>query len=168
MGDDGLLRAVTREIEDEGFRVVGIDDVLADCLAPDGLFGSLAPDDQALADIDRGWEVAKGIGALDVGQAVIVQQGIILAVEAIEGTDRLIRRSAELRRDGPGAVLVKVRKPGQDRRLDLPTIGLGTLREAAAAGLRGICVEAGGTLVLDRAELGAEADRAGLFILGRP
>lgn len=167
LGDDGLLRAVTREIEAEGFRVVGIDDVLADCLAPVGLFGSLAPDDQAQADIDRGWEVAKGIGALDVGQAVIVQQGIVLAVEAIEGTDRLIRRSAELRRDGPGAVLVKVRKPGQDRRLDLPTIGLGTLRAAAAAGLRGICVEAGGTLVLDRAELATEADRAGLFILGR-
>jgi hypothetical protein len=96
-----------------------------------------------------------------------VQQGIVLGVEAIEGTDRLIRRCAELRRDGPGGVLVKVKKPGQDRRLDLPTIGLGTLREAIAAGLRGICVETGGTLVLDRTQLTEQADSAGLFILGR-
>lgn len=166
LGDDGLLRAVAREIEEEGFRVVGIDDVLADCLAPEGLFGRHHPDEQAMADMARGWEVAKGLGALDVGQAVIVQQGIVLGVEAVEGTDRLIRRCAELRRDGPGGVLVKVRKPGQDRRLDLPTIGLTTLREAVAAGLRGIVVEAGGALVLDRQELAAAADAAGLFILG--
>lgn len=167
LGDDGLLRAVAREIEEEGFRLVGIDDVLADCLAPKGLFGRHAPDDEAQADIRRGWEVAKGLGALDVGQSVIVQQGIVLGVEAIEGTDRLIRRCAELHRDGPGGVLVKVKKPGQDRRLDLPTIGLGTLREAVAGGLRGICVEAGGSLILDRIQLTEQADSAGLFILGR-
>lgn len=166
LGDDGLLRAVAREIEEEGFRVIGIDDVLADCLAPEGPFGRHLADEQALADIRRGWEVAKGLGALDVGQAVVVQQGIVLGVEAIEGTDRLIRRCADLRRDGPGGVLVKVRKPGQDRRLDLPTIGLGTLREAAAAGLRGIVVEAGATLVLDREALSTQADEAQMFILG--
>lgn len=167
LGDDGLLRAVAREIEGEGFRVIGIDEVLADCLAPEGLFGAVAPDAQAEADILRGWEVAKGIGALDVGQAVIIQQGIVLGVEAIEGTDRLISRCAELRRDGPGGVLVKVKKPGQDRRLDLPTIGLGTVRAAIAAGLRGIAVEAGGTLVLDRSALTAAADAGALFVLGR-
>lgn len=167
LGDDGLLRAVAREIEEEGFRVIGIDDVLADCLAPEGAFGRHVPDEQALVDLTRGWDVAKELGALDVGQAVIVQQGIVLGVEAVEGTDRLIRRCADLRRDGPGGVLVKVRKPGQDRRLDLPTIGLTTLHEALAAGLRGIVVEAGATLVLDRREMTEQADRAGLFILGR-
>jgi DUF1009 family protein len=167
LGDDGLLRAVAREIEEEGFKVVGIDDVLADCLATPGQFGTVAPDDQALADIERAWDVAKGIGALDVGQAVVVQQGIVLGVEAVEGTDALIRRCAGLRREGPGGVLVKVKKPGQDRRLDLPTIGTATIREAAAAGLRGVVVEAGGALVLGRDRVTAEADEKGLFVLGR-
>lgn len=166
LGDDGLLRAVAREIEEEGFRLVGIDQVLEDCLAIPGLYGTVAPDAQAEADIKRGIEVARGIGMLDVGQAVVVQQGIVLGVEAIEGTDRLIRRCGELRREGLGGVLVKMKKPGQDRRLDLPTIGTATLRGAAAAGLRGIAIEAGGALVLGREAVTAEADRLGLFVLG--
>ena len=166
LGDDGLLRAVARELEEEGFRIVGVDDVLADCLAPLGLIGEAAPDAEAEADIGRGIAVALGLGALDVGQAVVVQQGIVLGVEAAEGTDRLIRRCGELRRDGPGGVLVKLKKPNQDRRIDLPTIGLATLHEAAAAGLRGIAVEAGGTLVLGRQSIGFEADRLGLFVVG--
>lgn len=167
LGDDGLLRAVVREMEEEGFRVVGIDEVLADCLAPAGPFGALTPDDQAEADIRRGWEVAKGLGALDVGQSVVVQQGIVLGVEAVEGTDALLARCADLRREGAGGVLVKVKKPGQDRRIDLPTIGLRTVELAARAGLRGIAVEAGGTLVLGRDSIAAEADRLGLFVAGR-
>lgn len=167
LGDDGLLRAVAKEIEEEGFRVVGIDQVLADCLAPAGTFGEQSPDEQAEADIQRGWEVAKDIGALDIGQAVIVQQGIVLGVEAVEGTDALINRCGALRRDGPGGVLVKVKKPGQDRRLDLPTIGVRTVQLAAEAGLRGIAVEAGGTLVLGRDAIAAEADRLEMFVVGR-
>jgi UDP-2,3-diacylglucosamine hydrolase len=166
LGDDGLLRAVLHEFEAEGFRVVGIDEVLADCLASEGPYGRVLPDAQAQADICRGLEVANGLGALDVGQAVIVQQGVVLGVEAIEGTDRLIRRCADLRRDGPGGVLVKVKKPGQDRRVDLPTIGLTTLCEAAGAGLRGIAIEAAGTLVLGREKVVEEADALGLFVVG--
>lgn len=166
LGDDGLLRAVAREMEEEGFRIVGIDDVLSDCLAVSGPYGALRPDEQAEADIRRGFEVAKGLGALDVGQAVIVQQGIVLAVEAVEGTDAMIRRCASLKREGAGGVLVKARKPGQDRRLDLPTIGSATLREAAAVGLRGVAVEAGGALVLGRDAVAQEADRLGLFVIG--
>lgn len=166
LGDDGLLRAVASALEDEGFHVVGVDEVLSDSLAPAGPYGTLLPDEQALADIKRGWEVAKGIGALDVGQSVVVQQGLVLGVEAIEGTDRLLARCADLKRDGAGGVLVKVRKPNQDRRLDLPTIGMKTLNAAAAAGLRGIAVEAGGTLVLGREALAAEGDRLGLFVVG--
>lgn len=166
LGDDGLLRAVAREVEEEGFHIVGVDQVLSDCLAVPGLYGAVAPDAQAEADIQRGREVAKGIGALDVGQAVVVQQGIVLAVEAVEGTDAMIRRCAGLQREGLGGVLVKVRKPGQDRRLDLPTIGVATVREAAVAGLRGIAVEAGGALVLGRDAVAAEADHLGLFVLG--
>ena len=166
MGDDGVLRAVVRELEEEGFSVIGVDAVLADCLAPHGRIGGPEIDDQAEADIARGIAVAQGLGALDVGQAVVVQQGIVLGVEAAEGTDRLIRRCADLRREGPGGVLVKLKKPGQDRRIDLPTIGLTTLKEAAAAGLRGIAVEAEGTLVLGRKAIAVEADRQGLFVVG--
>jgi DUF1009 family protein len=166
LGDDGLLRAVAAELECEGFKVVGVDEVLADCLAVPGPYGALRPDDQAGADIARAVEVARGLGALDVGQAVVVQQGIVLGVEAIEGTDALIRRCGPLAREGLGGVLVKMKKPGQDRRIDLPTIGPATLAEAAAAGLRGIAVEAGGALVLGGKALGAEADRLGLFLVG--
>ncbi|OFX11330.1 MAG: UDP-2,3-diacylglucosamine pyrophosphatase, partial [Alphaproteobacteria bacterium RIFOXYD12_FULL_60_8] len=89
LGDDGLLKACIRELENEGFRVVGIDAVLEDIVAPLGTYGARQPDEQALADIHRGREVAKGLGALDVGQAVVVQQGIVLAVEAIEGTAQM-------------------------------------------------------------------------------
>jgi DUF1009 family protein len=166
LGDDGLLRAVVAELEAEGFRVVGVDEVLSDCLATAGSYGRNSPDDQARADIARGIEVARGLGALDVGQAVVVQQGIVLGVEAIEGTDRLIGRCAGLAREGLGGVLVKMRKPGQDRRIDLPTIGVTTVTEAAAAGLRGIAVQAGGALVLGRGAVSDEADRLGLFVIG--
>lgn len=166
LGDDGLLRAVAAELEGEGFTVVGVDEVLSDCLAMSGSYGSLHPDEQAETDITRGFEVAKGLGALDVGQAVVVQQGIVLGVEAIEGTDALIRRCGPLAREGLGGVLVKVKKPNQDRRIDLPTIGPNTLKMAAEAGLRGIAVEAGGALVLGGKALGTEADRLGLFLVG--
>lgn len=166
LGDDGLLRALAGALEDEGFHVVGVDEVLSDCLAVAGPYGRLEPDGQARVDIERGLAVAKALGGLDVGQAVVVQQGLVLGVEAIEGTDRLIARCGDLRRDGPGGVLVKVRKPGQDRRLDLPTVGVATVRAAAAAGLRGIAVEAGGALVLGQGAVAAEADMLGLFVVG--
>jgi DUF1009 family protein len=166
LGDDGLLRAVIRELESEGFRVVGADTVLGDALATEGPLGALRPDVQAESDIGRGLEVARALGALDVGQAAVVQQGIVLGVEAAEGTDALLARCGPLRRDGPGGVLVKVAKPGQDRRADLPTIGPATVAAAAAAGLRGIAVEAGATLVADRTAVVAAADRVGLFVVG--
>jgi hypothetical protein len=166
LGDDGFLRGIVRSLEDEGFRVVGIQDILCDLLAPSGVLGALSPDAIAEADIARGLDVARTIGALDVGQAVVVQQGLVLGVEAIEGTDALIARCGALRRDGAGGVLVKVKKPQQDRRLDLPTVGVQTVLSAAAAGLRGIAIEAGGTLIMDRPELIATADRMDLFVVG--
>jgi len=106
------------------------------------------------------------MGALDIGQAVVIQQGLVLGIEAIEGTDELIRRCAVLRREGPGGVLVKVEKPGQERRADRPTIGPRTIVLAAEAGLLGIAVEADTTIVLDRDEVIRAADRAGLFVVG--
>ena len=166
LGDNGLLAAVVKEIEDEGFRVVGPETVLAPLLAVPGPYGRHVPDDVASADIARGLAVAKAIGALDIGQAAIVQQGIVLGVEAIEGTDALIARSAMLKRAGLGGVLVKAAKPSQERRIDLPTIGIDTVVNAAAAGLRGIAIEAGATLVIDSDEVARAADAAGLFVIG--
>jgi UDP-2,3-diacylglucosamine hydrolase len=166
LGDDGLLSAVIAELEGEGFKVVGADTILRDDLAPRGLFGRIAPDAQAEADIAHGVAIARALGALDIGQAVVVQQGLVLGVEAIEGTDALLARSRELRREGPGGVLVKLAKPRQERRADLPTIGRRTIEAAHEAGLRGIAVEAGSTIVLDRAAIAAAADAADLFVIG--
>jgi UDP-2,3-diacylglucosamine hydrolase len=166
LGDNGLLSAVIKELEGEGFRVVGADAILGGDLAPRGAFGRIAPDDRANADIAYGVALARAIGSLDIGQAVVVQQGIVLGVEAIEGTDALLQRCAGLRREGPGGVLVKLAKPGQERRADLPTIGVRTIQAALAAGLRGVAVEAGGTIVIDRGGVVAAADAAGLFVVG--
>ena len=166
LGDDGLLSAVVKELEREGFRVVGPDRLLADADLPEGPLGAVAPDEEAQADIVCGFALARAIGALDIGQAVVVQQGLVLGVEAIEGTDGLLRRCAGLRRDGPGGVLVKAAKPGQEPRADRPTIGPQTVTLAADSGLAGIAAETGATLVIDRAEVIRRADAAGLFVVG--
>ncbi|NKD84757.1 LpxI family protein [Haematospirillum jordaniae] len=166
LGDDGLLRAVIAEFEAEGFRVIGIDDVLRDVVMPRGVLGRHAPDNQARQDIIRGAEVARSLGLLDVGQGVVVQQGIVLAVEAVEGTDAMLSRCLDLRRDGNGGVLVKMRKPAQEQRTDLPTIGPETVRAAFAAGLRGVAIQSGAGLFVHRSEAVSEADRLGLFVVG--
>jgi UDP-2,3-diacylglucosamine hydrolase len=165
-GDDRLFKLIVGELETEGLKVVGADEVQGGLLAPDGPLGRLVPDPEVEADIALGLRVARRLGELDIGQAVVVQQGLVLGVEAVEGTDRLLARCAGLRREGRGGVLVKVKKPGQERRADLPTIGPSTVGGAQAAGLVGIAVEAGQTLVVDRAALAAAADAAGLFVVG--
>lgn len=166
LGDDGLLRAVIAEVEHEGFRVVGVDTVLGGHVARRGVLGAVSPDQQGWADLQRGAEVALGLGRLDVGQGAVVQQGIVLAAEAVEGTDAMLSRSAGVRRDGPGGVLVKMCKPQQERRADLPTIGPVTVEQAAAAGLRGIGYQAGATLLVDPDVLRDRADALGLFVVG--
>jgi DUF1009 family protein len=165
LGDDSVLSALAREIEREGFRIIAPETILDDLLAIEGSYGGLAPDALAAADIERGVDVALALGAADVGQAVIVQQGHVLGVEAAEGTDRLIERCGALRLEGEGGVLVKLAKPGQDRRMDLPTIGAGTVERARAAGLRGIAIEAGGALIVDPDAVTGAADRSGLFVI---
>jgi DUF1009 family protein len=165
-GDDGLLSAVIKELEGEGFRVIGAEAILPSLLAPLGPLGRIAASAEALADIGRGVEVLVELGHLDIGQAAVVQQGVVLGLEAIEGTDLLIGRCATLKREGRGGVLVKIKKPGQDSRVDLPTVGERTVRRAAESGLIGIAVEAGGTLVLGKDGAIAAADRLGLFLQG--
>ncbi len=166
LGDDGLLSAIVNELEREGFCIVGPDQLLGEAALPEGPLGLRRPDADALADIAHGMRLARAIGALDIGQAVVVQQGLVLGVEAIEGTDGLLRRCAELRRDGPGGVLVKAEKPGQEKRADRPTIGPRTVTLAAASGLRGIAAQADATIVIDRDEVIRLADQAGLFVVG--
>lgn len=163
VGDDTLLSAIIAEFEREGFRIVGADQVLSDLLAPSGRLGAHAPDAGALADITVGLDAARGLGAADKGQAVIVLTGAVIGTEDAEGTDALIARHGK-----PGAVLVKAKKPQQERRADLPTIGPATVENAARAGLKGIAVEAGHTLVLGREEVARAADAAGLFVVGVP
>ncbi len=165
-GDDGLLAAVIRVLGEEGFRVIGAQDVLREALGPAGVLSRAAPDALAMADIGRAVAVARALGTVDVGQGCVVQQGMVLALEAAEGTDAMLSRCAALARPGPGGVLVKLLKPGQERRADLPTIGPQTIRSAAAAGLRGVAFEAGSTILAEHAATVAAADAAGLFLLG--
>ena len=165
-GDDGLLAAVIKVLGEEGFQVLGAHEILQEALGPRGLLTQAAPDAAAMADIARGVAVARALGAVDVGQGCVVQQGFVLAVEAVEGTDAMLSRCAALARSAPGGILVKVVKPGQERRVDLPTIGPDTVAAAAAAGLRGIAFEAGGAILVDRNIAIAAADKAGLFLLG--
>jgi DUF1009 family protein len=165
-GDDGLLAAIVRVLAEEGFAVIGAHDIITGALGPRGVLGVHGPDAQALSDIARGVAIVRALGQVDVGQGCIVQQGIALAVEAIEGTDQMLARAAAVARPGPGGVLVKIAKPNQDRRADMPAIGPQTIANAAAAGLRGVAFEALGTLLTDRAACIAAADSAGLFLYG--
>lgn len=171
-GDDALLRAVLSEHEKAGFRVVGADQVMHDLLAPAGAWGVIAPNDRHRSDITKAAKVAIVSGAFDIGQGVVVCDGLVLAVEAQEGTDAMLRRVAELPttiRGTPQArrgVLVKRPKPIQERRIDLPTIGVRTVEGAANAGLAGIAVEAQGALAVRRADIIAAANRAGIFVYG--
>ncbi|MGD9638931.1 MAG: lipid-A-disaccharide synthase [Alphaproteobacteria bacterium] len=165
LGDDNLLSAVIKEFELEGFGVVGVHDIMSELLAPKGCLTKTKPDDYALNDITQGIRICKTIGALDVGQSVIVQEGMVLGVEAIEGTDELIKRAGKLRRkDAQGGVLVKLKKPQQENRIDLPTIGIKTVENAAKAGLRGIAIEAFATLIVGQEKVIKKADDLGVFI----
>jgi DUF1009 family protein len=166
MGDDGLLAAIVRVLADEGFKITGAHEILTDAVGGEGLLGQVAASAEAMSDIDHALTVLKALGAVDVGQGCVVQQGVVLAVEALEGTDKMLERVAPLRRPGFGGVLVKRVKPGQERRADLPTIGPRTAENAARAGLAGIAFEAGGTLIIDRAATIHAADEAGIFLLG--
>lgn len=166
LGDDGILRALIKEIEAEKMRVVGIHEVMNNILVRPGILGKVKPAKDDYVDIRRGVAAAFELGRLDIGQSVVVQQGLVLGVEAIEGTDELIKRCSAYKRKGNGGVLVKLRKPQQDMRIDLPTIGTRTIENAKASGLNGLAVHAGNTLIVDEAEVIHAADKAGLFIIG--
>ncbi|MBI1216403.1 MAG: DUF1009 domain-containing protein [Alphaproteobacteria bacterium] len=166
LGDDALLTAVAGELEKDGLRVIGAHQIEPALLMPEGVLGKHAPSNENKVDIEFGIRITQTLGRLDVGQAAVVQQGIALGIEAVEGTDALLERCRKLKRKGRGGVLVKSCKPQQDRRFDLPSLGLRTVRKAYEAGLEGIAAEEGKALLLERAEVAAAADKLGLFIIG--
>jgi DUF1009 family protein len=173
-GDDHLLSGIGRILEQDGFRMVGIRDVAPDMLMPEGNVARANPDAAAVADVAKGRQVLAALGPFDIGQAVIVIDGHVVAVEDIEGTDGLLARVARLREAGRirakagRGVLVKAPKSSQDLRFDLPAVGGKTIEGAAKAGLAGIAVIAGHTIAADAQAMIEAADRAGLFIQGLP
>lgn len=170
-GDDAIIRVVVGEFEGAGFQVIGADEVLAGMAPQTGVLGAIQPDDTHQVDIDRATEVARGIGVLDIGQGAVTAEGVVLAVEAQEGTNAMLERVAALPetvRGTPQArcgVLAKMPKPIQERRVDLPTVGVETVERCAAAGLAGIVLEAGGALLVNRSAVIAACDESGLFLL---
>ena len=165
-GDDFLLRAVRHELEKEGLRIHAAQDFAPQLLAPEGVIGTHAPHKEDWSVIQRGFALSQMLGAGDIGQSIVIQEGIVLGVEAIEGTDALIARCGPLKRKGRKPILIKTCKPQQDRALDLPTIGLQTITQCIDSGFGGIVVQAGATFLLDLDSAVACADSHGLFLLG--
>ena len=172
-GDDRLLRAALVLLEENGHSVLGVHEAAPDLLSPAGRLGSHAPDAEAQTSIRTGQALLGALSPYDLGQAAVIASERVLAVEGPEGTDRMLARARALNRKpfgrgrpAAGTVVVKLSKRGQDLRIDLPAVGPRTVRNAAAAGCAGIAVEAGRTLLIDRAETVAEAERRGLFLVG--
>lgn len=173
-GDNALIEVFVSAFQEAGFDIVGAERAYPELICPEGVLTQAEPDGMATKDLQRAQYVAGIIGREDIGQACVVCNGLVLAVEAQEGTDAMLARIAGLdpafrgEPDARRGVLVKRTKPTQERRVDLPVIGTGTVEHVAAAGLTGIGLEAGGSLIVDRAATVAAADAAGLFIIGLP
>jgi DUF1009 family protein len=162
--DDGILRAIAAELEAEGIAVLPSTAFLQELLAPSGVLTRRPPTADQRDDIIFGWELARQIGRLDIGQCLVVKDRTVLAVEAIEGTDQTIVRGGRL--GGAGAVVIKVCKPSQDTRFDLPSIGIGTIETMVSVKAAVLAVESGRALFFDRDAAVAMADRAGIAIVG--
>lgn len=171
-GDNSILTGIIQFFESKGFRVIGAHEVAPDLLAGKRVFTKKRPTKTDYADIAVGLRVIDALGALDVGQAAVVAHKYVLAVEAAEGTDRMLERCKDLNKWGKSdsrrrsGVLVKCAKPGQERRIDLPTVGPETIHRAAVAGLAGIAIAANDVLIVDKEALIREANDAGMFVVG--
>jgi DUF1009 family protein len=171
-GDDYLLSGIASIFEEHGFRLLGAHEVAPEILMPEGTLGRERPSRRDIADIEKGLTLLNATGPFDIGQAAVVADGRVIAIEAAEGTDQMLSRVSQLRGSGQveqacgRGVLIKAAKRNQDRRLDLPSIGPQTIEAAKRAGLAGIAVTAGSTVVADAGRVGAAADREKLFIIG--
>lgn len=171
-GDDTLLSGIAKLFEEHGFRLLGAHEVAPEILVGEGPLGLTKPSDAHAQDIRRGFELIAAITSFDVGQAVVVANNRVLAIEAAEGTDHMLDRIATLRAEGRirlpdrTGILVKAPKSTQDRRVDLPSLGPRTVEKVVNAGLAGIAVAAGETIVAEPLRVAGAADRAGLFVVG--
>jgi DUF1009 family protein len=166
LGDNKLLSLVKETLHEKNIFVHAVQDLAPEFLMPQGFITNtiaLPPDYDSIA---TGVKIVETLGLLDVGQAAVIQGGIVLGVEAIEGTASLLERCAHYKRNDRGAILVKLCKPQQDKALDLPTIGPDTIKQAAAAGMVGIAVHANNSLIINIDELIRYADAAGIFVVG--
>lgn len=165
-GDDGLLSLVAKEIEKEGIKVIGIEQILSGVLTKEGLLAGPAPTKISWDDIKRGLQVLNSLGPSDVGQSIAVQEGIVLAIEAIEGTDQMIERAGSLQRNVSGPILIKISKTNQDKRVDLPTAGPETVNNAIRSGFQGLALEANNSLLLDKDRVIDIAEKNSFFVIG--
>jgi DUF1009 family protein len=162
--DDGILRSIAAELEQEGIQVLPSTILLKRLLVPSGVLTRCKPSESQWEDIRFGWELAREIGRLDIGQCLVVKDRAVLAIEAIEGTDQTIRRGGQL--GGPGAVVIKVCKPGQDTRFDLPSVGVETIEQMVQVKASVLAVEAGRTLFFDRDSTIDLANRSSIAVVG--
>ena len=164
LGDDAVLRAFAAELEKEGFELVQASSLVPGLTAPEGVLTKRPPSPKEWEEILFGWDKARAIGRLDIGQCIVVRQNMVMAVECLEGTDETLRRGAAL--GGKGCVAIKIFKPGQDERLDQPALGLTTIRVLAENNFSCLAYEANRTLFFDREECIAEADKHGICVIG--
>ncbi|MDD5434513.1 MAG: UDP-2,3-diacylglucosamine diphosphatase LpxI [Nitrospira sp.] len=162
--DDTILRAIAGELEKDGIKVSEATAFVKSILAEQGVMTANKPADEEMKDIEFGFEMAKGIGRLDIGQCIVVKNRAVLAVEAVEGTDETIRRGGKFANGG--AVVIKICKPGQDLRFDLPTIGTNTIETMKEVNARVLAIEAGMTIILEKEKLIRLADEAGISVVG--
>ena len=162
-GDDAALRVIAAALEEEGLRIVSPLPFVPDLVAASGPIGKRRFSDAQRADAAAGLAVARALGTADVGQTVVLKRGVVLAVEAVEGTDACIARGGGLAK---GAVVVKARKPQQDDRFDVPAVGPRTIEAMLAVGCAALAIEAGAALVLDKLEMADKADRTGIAVEG--
>jgi UDP-2,3-diacylglucosamine hydrolase len=165
-GDNSVLSKLTKALEREGFIIVAPEEVLPNLICPKGTLGKVKPNQQNNEDISTGYRIAKIIGANDIGQSIIIENGLVIAVEASEGTDRMIKRSLNLKKEKKAGVLIKVIKPMQDKRIDRPVIGIDTIKAVKKAGLDGIALESNEILILNYSDVILYADEEGLFVEG--
>lgn len=164
-GDDGLLKGVIKLLENEGFKIISVKDVLPDLSLTKGVQTKIHPTQQDLNDIEKGIHILDHMADLDIGQALVIEDGLVLGLEAIEGTQALVQRTASLKRLQKGGVLVKKSKVNQSRKADLPTIGIQTIIDCYEAGLNGLAIDADGTQIIDKDAVIEKANAFDLFLL---
>jgi len=165
-GDNSILSKLTEALEEEGFNIIAPEDILPNLICPKGILGNVEPNKQNNKDINIGFKIAKVIGKNDIGQSLVIENGLVLAIEAAEGTDSMIARSYSLKKEDKGGVLIKVMKPNQDKRIDRPVIGIKTIKAIKEAGLDGIAIESNEILILNYSNIITFANKEGLFIVG--